>query len=48
MRKLRHSLRVAHREGRKTGTLKVNARFTFTPCGGTASSSERRITLKLR
>ena len=48
MRKLRHSLRVAHREGRKTGTLKVDARFTFTPCGGTASSSERRITLKLR
>ncbi len=48
MRKLRHSLRVAHREGRKTGTLKVNARFTFTPCGGTPSSTTRRITLKLR
>ena len=48
MRKLRHSLRVAHRNGRETGTLKVDARFTFTPCGGTPSSTTRRITLKLR
>ena len=48
MRKLKHALRRAHRHGRKTGTAQVRARFTFTPCGGTASSRTRRITLKLR
>ena len=48
MSKLRQSLRRAHRHGGNVGTLKVRARFTFTPCGGTPSSQVRRYTLKLK
>jgi ELWxxDGT repeat protein len=48
MRKLRQSLRRAHRHGGNVGTLGVRARFTFTPCGGTPSSQVRRYTLKLK
>jgi len=32
---------------RQNGTLRVRARFTFTPCGGTGSSVTRRYTLRL-
>jgi ELWxxDGT repeat protein len=48
MSKLRQSLRRAHRHGGNVGTLRVRARFTFTPCGGTPSSQVRRYTLKLK
>jgi ELWxxDGT repeat protein len=48
MRKLRHALRVAHREGKDVGRIRVGARFTFTPCGGGPSSQTRRYTLSLR
>ena len=33
---------------KRVGTLKVKARFTFTPCGGTGSSVVRQYTLRLR
>ena len=32
---------------RQNGRLRVRARFTFTPCGGTGSSVTRRYTLRL-
>ncbi len=40
--------RAGLRELRRTGELRVKARFTFTPCGGPASSVVRTYTLKLR
>ena len=33
---------------RRIGSLRVKTRFTFTPCGGTASSQVRPFTLRLR
>jgi hypothetical protein len=30
------------------GTLRVKARFTFTPCGGTGSSVVHKYTLRMR
>jgi hypothetical protein len=32
---------------RQNGRLRVKARFTITPCGGTGSSVIRRYTLRL-
>ena len=40
--------RAGMRELRRTGKLKVQAEFTFTPCSGAASSVVHRYTLKLR
>ena len=33
---------------RRDGQLRVKARFTFTPCGGTGSSVIRQYTLRLK
>jgi hypothetical protein len=33
---------------RRDGVLKVKARFTFTPCGGSGSSKARPFVLKMR
>lgn len=40
--------RAGMQQLRKSGTVRVTARFTFTPCGGTGSSVLRSITLRLR
>ena len=33
---------------KRVGRLRVKARFTFTPCGGTGTSVVRPYTLRLR
>ena len=43
LRPTRAGLRIL----RQNGALRVRARFTFTPCGGTGSSVTRRYTLRL-
>ena len=43
LRPTRAGLRILRQNGR----LRVKARFTFTPCGGTGSSVIRRYTLRL-
>jgi len=40
--------RAGKRYLKRHGTLKVRARFTFTPCGGAGSSVTHRFTLKMR
>jgi len=40
--------RAGMRRLERAGTLRVRARFTFTPCGGTGSSVVRRYTLVLK
>jgi hypothetical protein len=40
--------RAGLRELRRTGKLQVRATFTFTPCGGEASSVVRKYTLQKR
>ena len=40
--------RAGMRTLKRTGTLKVKARFTFTPCGGDGTSVVRQYTLKLK
>ncbi len=40
--------RAGMRELRRTGVLRVKARFTFTPCGGPGSSLVHRYTLSLK
>jgi ELWxxDGT repeat protein len=44
LRPTRAGMRILKRDG----SLRVRARFTFTPCGGTGSSVVRPFTLKLR
>jgi hypothetical protein len=44
LRPTRAGKRILKREG----TLKVRARFTFTPCGGAGSSVTRKFILKMR
>ena len=44
LRPTRAGMRILRREGQ----LRVKARFTFTPCGGTGSSVIRRYTLRLK
>ena len=44
LRPTRAGMRILRRVGR----LRVKARFTFTPCGGTGSSVIRRYTLRMR
>jgi hypothetical protein len=40
--------RAGLRELRRSGELQVRARFTFTPCGGAATTAVRTYTLKMR
>jgi hypothetical protein len=40
--------RAGLRQLRRTGELQVRARFTFTPCGGQATSVVRKYTLQMR
>ena len=40
--------RAGMKELRKTGELRVRAKFTFTPCGGAGSRVVHRYTLRLR
>lgn len=48
MKALQRALRKAQREGKNVGRLEVDARFTFTPCGGTPTTTTHRYTLKLK
>ena len=40
--------RAGLRELRRTGSLKVKARFTFTPCGSPAISTVRTVKLRMK
>ena len=40
--------RAGMRTLKRVGRLRVKARFTFTPCGGTGTSVVRPYTLRLR